>query len=76
MIDEFTAAHNLQYSVETGLLVLLVQRLIYQGVSKDVIKILVDASCEAHTAKTAPPPQEELPALGPDVLHFPRRPKT
>jgi hypothetical protein len=68
MIDEFTKAHGLSISVESGLLVLLSQRLIHQGHSPADLVALVQAAVKYPLIPSSPPemiPEPPEPTLSP-----------
>jgi hypothetical protein len=51
-LDEFTSAHRLTISVESGLLVLLAQRLVYQGFGPADILTTVQQAMDAMASKS------------------------
>jgi fatty acid-binding protein DegV len=84
-LDEFALAHNLTVSPESGLLVLLAQRLAHRGHSPDAILATVDEALKAYEAaktgvtntqpseeKTSGEPVPSLP-LGENIVPFPSK---
>lgn len=66
MIDEYIVTRKLKTSVESGLLVLLAQRMVYQGHSPDLVATLAaDAASVAKATLTGDPIPEALEELPP-----------
>ena len=88
MIDEFAQAHRIDVAVvETGILILMVQRLVHQQHPPETIKLLVAAAIDGYVASkeaaASPPlpdpyPAPAIPDLqddGTNVVRFGPRPK-
>lgn len=74
-MDDYAAAHALRGSVDAGVLVLLVKRLIHQGMAPNTVSLLVEQAIKRNPAprEASPPPPPPPPpeAEKTDQTHSP-----
>lgn len=72
-LDEFTSAHSLSVSVESGILVLLAQRLAYQGFKPSDVLGVVEAALAAMEQSKQPTQKPAELDFGENVVMFRRK---